>query len=62
METNKTPLERAFELADSGQYGNVADIKSQLGKERLNIDQVTGPSLMAQLRLRIKAAFGIQAR
>ena len=50
MDTIKTALERAFELAKSGKYANVSDIKSALRAERYCIDTVTGASLSKQLR------------
>ena len=50
MDTIKTALERAFELAKSGKYANVSDIKSALRAERYSIDTVTGASLSKQLR------------
>jgi hypothetical protein len=52
----KIPLQRAFELARSGKFGNVADIRSQLGKEGYQTDQLTGGSLLRQLRETIKLA------
>ncbi len=56
MENQKTSLERAFELAQSGKYLKVADIKSQLAKERLATEQISGSSLLRQLRQIIKEA------
>ncbi|KKC34595.1 hypothetical protein WH91_01715 [Devosia psychrophila] len=56
MENNITPLERAFELAKSGQFTNVADIKRHLGQEGLSSEQVTGRTLMNQLRELIRTA------
>ncbi|HEY8356531.1 MAG TPA: hypothetical protein VIL30_03630 [Ramlibacter sp.] len=45
-----TPLERAFELARSGKYTSITDIKAQLEKEHISIDQINGPVLVRQLR------------
>ena len=56
MENNSTPLERAFELAKSGQFANVSDIKKHLGQEGLSSDQVTGRTLMNQLKELIRTA------
>jgi len=56
MDKQKLPIERAFELAQSGKYSNVTDIKHQLAHERLAADQITGGSLLRQLREIIKAA------
>lgn len=50
MNTNKTALERAFELARSGKYANVSDIKNALLAERYSTETVTGASLSKQLR------------
>ena len=52
----KIPLQRAFELARSGKIGNVADLRSQLGKEGYQTDQMSGGSLLRQLREIIKTA------
>ena len=56
MDTIKTALERAFELAKSGKYANVSDIKSALRAERYSIDTVTGASLSKQLRSLIESS------
>lgn len=50
MNMNKTALERAFELAKSGKYANVSEIKSALLAERYSTEKVTGASLSKQLR------------
>lgn len=50
MNEFKTPLERAFELARSGKYASVTDIKRRLAAERYDLQQVTGPALQKQLR------------
>lgn len=44
-----TPLERAFELARSGRFSNVADIKKHLQREGFETAQVTGSTLTKQL-------------
>lgn len=51
-----TALERAFELARSGKYAKVHDIVRQLKAERYSTDQITGRSLVAQLKDLIKDA------
>jgi len=43
-----SPLERAFQLAKSGKYASVDDIKTQLGKEGYSDNQVTGRQLSQQ--------------
>ena len=60
METQKTSLERAFELAQSGKYLKVTDIKSQLAKERLAAEQISGSSLLRQLRQIMKEAAALR--
>lgn len=37
-------------MARSGEYASVSDIKNQLHKERVAIEQISGGSLMKQLR------------
>ena len=53
MNIPPSTLERAFELARSGDYANASEIRSQLKRERH--DQVEahlqGPSISRQLRL-----------
>lgn len=56
MVPNKTPLERAFELARSGRFENVSAIKTELSAEGYSVAQVTGPMLMRQIRDVLKAA------
>lgn len=51
-----TALERAFELARSGNYPSIADIKRQLNAEGLSAAQVTGAVLVRQLRELIQQA------
>jgi arginine repressor len=46
---NVTPLERAFELARSGEFSNVAEIKKRLQREGFETAQVTGATLTKQL-------------
>ena len=45
-----TPLERAFELANSGTCTSVDDVRKQLRAEGYADAQVTGPALLKQLR------------
>jgi ribosomal protein L29 len=51
-----TPLERAFELARTGQYANISEIKSELDKEGLSTDQLSGTMLIRQIRQIIATA------
>jgi hypothetical protein len=50
MSFRPTPLERAFELARSGECATVSDVKLRLKQEGLSISQLEGPSLARQLR------------
>ena len=54
MDTNKTALERAFDLARSGSCLHVSDIINHLKSEGYSIEQVEGPSLKTQLKDLIK--------
>jgi hypothetical protein len=47
---NVIPLERAFQLARSGQCRTTGDIQLCLKAEGYSTDQVIGPTLMKQLR------------
>ena len=49
MDTRKTALQRAFELAQSGKYLNVLEIIHRLKSEKYNAAQVEGPALKKQL-------------
>lgn len=56
MTNGRTALERAFELAESGSCDSVDDIRKRLKSEGFSLTQVTGGSLMKQLRELIRAA------
>ena len=56
MEPNKTAIERAFELAKSGEYSTVNAIKGKLKAEGYPLDQVDGKALTKQLRALMKDA------
>lgn len=49
MDTRKTALQRAFELAQTGKYLNVLEIIKRLKAENYNAEQVQGPALKKQL-------------
>jgi hypothetical protein len=51
-----SPLERAFELADTGEYSGAPGIRLALGKEGYALDQLYGPQLLRQLRDRCQEA------
>jgi hypothetical protein len=50
------PLERAFDLARSGDYAGVSQIRAQLKAEGYPTTQLEGPTLLAQLRRLCAAA------
>ena len=54
MESNKTALERAFELARSGRYLRLEQLLRHLNKEGYLGEQVAGPAIRKQLNQAIK--------
>ncbi len=58
MTQSRTLIERAFDLARSGEYADVADIARQLNAERYEgvTRRLAGPSLRKQLRALCRAA------
>ena len=56
MEPIKTAIERAFELAKSGEYATVNVIKGRLKAEGYPLDQVDGKALTKQLRALMRDA------
>ena len=56
MQQNLTALERAFELANSGNCENVDDIKKALKSEGYSDQQITGRALGKQLTGLIRRA------
>jgi len=50
MRYRQTTLERAFELARTGDYPGTAEIRAQLKAEGYSLGQLEGPTLMRQLR------------
>lgn len=56
MDQNVSALERAFQLADSGDYSTVADIKRRLLAEGYSDAPVEGYQLNKQLRALISKA------
>jgi hypothetical protein len=53
---SQTVLERAFEVARSGEVEDTSALKTRLSKEGYEISQLEGSSLMRQLRDAIAAA------
>lgn len=58
MENRPSIIERAFQLAKSGQCLSVDDIRKQLAKERYEMVDafIRGTSLLTQLRNQVNAA------
>jgi hypothetical protein len=50
MSPRQTSLERAFELARSGECANLAELRERLKAEGFASQQLEGPSLLRQLR------------
>jgi hypothetical protein len=58
MREKTSVLERAFQLAESGEYSTVTDIKRRLTDEGYSTTQVTGGHLSRQLMALCKTARG----
>jgi hypothetical protein len=56
MDQNATAVERAFQLARSGNYATIDAVKLQLRGEGYSDHQVVGRSLAKQLNALIKGA------
>jgi hypothetical protein len=52
----KTTLQRAFELARSGEFGTASDVKKALAAEGYDLAQFTGRALTVQLNTAIQKA------
>ena len=58
MDHSVTALERAFQIAKSGDCKSISDLRKQLRKEGYSLDKITGRTLFKQLEALIKAARG----
>ena len=56
MNQRMTALERAFQLARSGEVSTITEIKGSLSRDGYSADQVDGPTLRRQLMDLIKAS------
>ncbi|MGH9341281.1 MAG: hypothetical protein ACRD1R_17210 [Acidobacteriota bacterium] len=56
MDQNKTALERAFQLARSGNCASAENIRQALKSEGYFVDQLIGSTLKGQLRDLIREA------
>ena len=62
MDQNTTALERAFELARSGDHSSLDGIKHRLRAEGYSDAQIMGATLTRQLRALIRSARNAKAR
>jgi hypothetical protein len=62
MYKDTTALERAFQLASSGDHGSIDDIKRRLRTEGYSDTQIMGGTLSKQLRALIRSARNAKAR
>ncbi len=58
MIANMTALERAFALAKSGRFRTVTDIRNALKAEGYSLEQITGGTLLKQLRQAMEQSAG----
>jgi hypothetical protein len=56
MDYNVTALERAFQLAKSGECASVGELRKRLKEEGYSVQKIVGRSLSRQLEALIKAA------
>jgi hypothetical protein len=56
MNSEVTALERAFQLAKSGKYLSMSEIRKKLKKEGFSLVQIEGGALTKQLRELIKSS------
>ena len=56
MPQRLTSLERAFELAKSGRFTSVKEIRQQLKVEGFTLEQIVGTSLTKQLNTLMRTA------
>jgi len=57
--SNNTFIQRAQELADSGRYSRVSEIRAAMAREGFSLwqlSQLSGKQLALQLKIRISAA------
>ncbi len=54
MAHEASTIERAFQLAVTGDYGSVEELKKKLRAEGYSVATITGPTLLRQLRELIK--------
>ena len=50
MDNIKRTLERAFELAKSGKFHSVSELRTAIKREGYEVGQIEGPALGRQLR------------
>ena len=62
MEAHKSPLERAFELARTGQFATLSSLVQRLSWEGYSASQIEGPQLKKQLNAVLHAAQAEKAK
>lgn len=55
MDPNRTAIERAFELARTGRFATCQAVKTALSTEGYSVAQITGKTLLKQLRELIRS-------
>ena len=58
MEPDKSAIEHAFDLASSGRFHTIQEIRGRLRHEGYSEDQLLGPALLKNLRALINEARG----
>ena len=55
MDHNKSTLERAFELAKTGKYATIGELRAIIKSEGYSTAQIEGPALGRQLKRLMEA-------
>jgi predicted membrane GTPase involved in stress response len=50
MNLKLTAVERAFQLAGSGEVATLSDLRARLRREGYDLNHIVGPALLRQLR------------
>jgi hypothetical protein len=56
MHFRMTTLERAFELASTGEFDSISGLKHRLSHEGYVVEQLTGPVLLTQIKSLMQSA------
>jgi hypothetical protein len=60
MDEKPTAIERAFQLAKTGRYASVANLRKTLAAEGYSKEHFSGPAMRKQLEGLIRSAQGAQ--